>query len=300
MTVFAFSPARRHGFTLIELLVVISIIALLIGILLPALGAARKQARSLACATNQQQIGRAMATYSNDFDSFVVPKRKIQDANPAWPHVSFDDLLAQGAYDGRDGSGHFTTPAGFNAIGFAFANSEFPLYACPLDPFKGGARGPFGSPRPEDKTRSYSVNFRVPATTGQFGGPATDANPGTSGDNFSVRYDNITKTSNTITLGDNVDQNAAGTLAQNCLSVENSAELYAFAHDPAAGALYNARSVSHHANRDDGVASTASTRYTPNYLFADSHVANLDIADTVEGPSPPFNYKDTMWDADQR
>lgn len=120
--------------------------------LFPALGSARRQARSLACATNQQQIGRAMATYSSDYDGFVVPMRKLQDSTPG-PHISFDDLLAQGGYDGRDGRAHFLNGT-FNAIGFAFANAEYPLYTCPLDPFSGGARGPFGSPRPQDKTGS--------------------------------------------------------------------------------------------------------------------------------------------------
>ena len=60
--------ARRCGFTLIELLVVISIIALLISILLPALGQARESARALTCANNQRQLGFATQLYRNDSD----------------------------------------------------------------------------------------------------------------------------------------------------------------------------------------------------------------------------------------
>ena len=65
---------RRHGFTLIELLVVISIIALLIGLLLPALAGAKKSANNLVCQTNVRSMIQAEIAYTNDhYGLFTSP-----------------------------------------------------------------------------------------------------------------------------------------------------------------------------------------------------------------------------------
>ncbi|HRK31587.1 MAG TPA: type II secretion system protein [Tepidisphaeraceae bacterium] len=72
-------PTRRnHAFTLVELLVVIGIIALLVSVLLPALGKAKSQANATKCAANLRQLAQAHLMYVNDFKGVIVYPR-IED-----------------------------------------------------------------------------------------------------------------------------------------------------------------------------------------------------------------------------
>ena len=80
----------RRAFTLIELLVVISIIALLIGILLPALAMARTAARSARSLSNIRQIGIGLVAYTAEHDGRLPPH------SSRWPIP-----MTQPAYDGE-------------------------------------------------------------------------------------------------------------------------------------------------------------------------------------------------------
>ena len=69
--------SKRNGFTLIELLVVVSIIALLVSILLPALGKAREQAKSAVCMSHLRQIGIAIPMYGMDHSDYMPPYKSV-------------------------------------------------------------------------------------------------------------------------------------------------------------------------------------------------------------------------------
>lgn len=110
----------RRAFTLIELLVVISIIALMIAILLPALKAAREQARKITCGSNMRQLGLAMVMYTGDNDSYFPetgPSFGSPYNKPLWR-----DYLTP--YVNNGGKVH------------VLVSSGVPIFTCPSDPLE--------------------------------------------------------------------------------------------------------------------------------------------------------------------
>ena len=84
-------------FTLIELLVVIAIIAVLAGMLLPALNSAKKSARSIECASNLRTIGSMVTMYWNDWQNGIPSMVPFKTDARAWPSILYECYIGLGA-----------------------------------------------------------------------------------------------------------------------------------------------------------------------------------------------------------
>src|SRR5207244_2296453 len=89
----------RLAFSLIELLVTIAIIAILLGLIIPALHQAKAKTRSIICLNNLRQWGQAMTMYATDNDDFLPPEGTGSSINSqtAW-YVALPKQIGMRSY----------------------------------------------------------------------------------------------------------------------------------------------------------------------------------------------------------
>ncbi len=142
------TPRPTRAFTLIELLVVIAIVALLISIMLPALGSARESARMVLCASNQRQLAAAWTMYADANRGSAMPHMRTRGVQrrywygsenlatqtldptrgllspylsaPTGDHSVFEcPDQARDSYHTQGSTGDFTSTYGYNAYGLS-------------------------------------------------------------------------------------------------------------------------------------------------------------------------------------
>lgn len=124
---------RNHGFTLIELLVVIAVIGVLIGLLLPAVQAARETARRLQCTNRLKQIGLALHNYHathNKFPSLAYLGTGVGRPQRPYHHTWISSILPYLEQDALHGQIDFLRPAWNQPT----MGVTVPLLHCPSSP----------------------------------------------------------------------------------------------------------------------------------------------------------------------
>ncbi len=137
---------KRRGFTLVELLVVIAIIGVMVGLLLPAVQAAREAARRMSCSNNLKQMGLAFHNYHDTYkrmpmaaSSIVFPVGQVATSN--WhgysahtmilPFIEQTPLFDQLRFNERHYSGDIVPPATVSPL--AVSRTRINTFICPSD-----------------------------------------------------------------------------------------------------------------------------------------------------------------------